>query len=235
MKLEHTDHPDSHEAQADNPVWLSNVINEIHMNKRTEQESIRKALRVQFVGYPSLKHALLEIRSWSSCALREILYRMGCVDSLKLKKEAKIGVLDALIRKNWNFISGENAIRALIKGRLLSVSGASGDKDTTELKPFSKLIIQQAEIILRLFYLIGFKESDIEAGEERLIEQKSYPRNTPQGDLSLYAKQAIAAIVLAREEGKSRGVHYYDRMAQLGEQIEYLEQEYINPIENTKL
>lgn len=98
-----------------------------------------------------------------------------------------------------------------------------------ETKEFSQTIVRQAERILKSFYMIGFGDNNRDAGEERFNEQMGYPRNEPHGDLSLYAKQAILALQIAREEADCH-IPDKERTDELDEQIEYLEQEYIRPI-----
>lgn len=98
-----------------------------------------------------------------------------------------------------------------------------------EVKTFSKTTIRQAERILKSFYMIGFNDSNRDAGEERFSEQMGYPRNEPHGDLSLYAKQAILALQTAREEADCH-IPDEERTLELEMQKDYLERTFIKPI-----
>jgi len=96
-------------------------------------------------------------------------------------------------------------------------------------------MVKQAERALKLYYMIGFKERDTDAGEERFMEQMGYPRETPMGDLSHYAKQAIVAVRLLMEEAKSDSENEWWRLPELEYQIKYLEDTFIKPVGEREL
>ncbi len=96
-------------------------------------------------------------------------------------------------------------------------------------------MVKQSERILKSFYMVGFKAQDTDAGLERFSEQMGYPRNTPMGDLSHYAKQAIIAIAFLIDEAKSDSENEWWRVPELRYQIKYLEETFVEPIEERKV